>query len=36
VATENLRPHDHPGVESIYTLKGTLSVHIGDEEQRCS
>ena len=32
VATENLRPHDHPGVEFIYTLKGTLSVHLGDEE----
>jgi transcriptional regulator with XRE-family HTH domain len=32
VSTGNLRPHDHAGVEFIYTLKGTLSVHIGDEE----
>ena len=29
---ERLRPHAHPGVEFIYTLQGTLSVHIGDEE----
>ena len=27
-----LRPHEHPGVEFIYALQGTLSVHIGDEE----
>jgi transcriptional regulator with XRE-family HTH domain len=27
-----LRLHDHPGVELIYTLQGTLSVHIGGEE----
>ena len=27
-----LRPHAHPGVEFIYTLQGTLSVHIGDQE----
>jgi transcriptional regulator with XRE-family HTH domain len=27
-----LRPHDHPGVEFIYALAGTLSVHIGDVE----
>ncbi|MSO57233.1 MAG: XRE family transcriptional regulator [Acidobacteria bacterium] len=27
-----LRLHDHPGVEFIYALQGTLSVHIGGEE----
>jgi transcriptional regulator with XRE-family HTH domain len=27
-----LRPHAHPGVEFIYALTGTLSVHIGGEE----
>ena len=27
-----LRLHDHPNVELIYTLQGTLSVHIGGEE----
>lgn len=27
-----MRLHTHPGVELIYTLQGTLSVHIGGEE----
>ncbi len=27
-APDDLRPHTHPGVEFIYTLVGTLSVHI--------
>jgi transcriptional regulator with XRE-family HTH domain len=27
-----LRPHSHPGVEFIYVLTGTLSVHIDDAE----
>jgi transcriptional regulator with XRE-family HTH domain len=29
---EKLRRHDHPGVEFIYVLRGSLSVHIGDDE----
>ena len=29
---EKLRPHTHPGVEFIYTLQGTLSVHMEGEE----
>jgi len=29
---DGLRPHVHPGVEFIYALSGTLSVHIGGEE----
>ena len=32
VAPERLRHHTHPGVEFIYALHGTLSVHIGEEE----
>jgi transcriptional regulator with XRE-family HTH domain len=32
VAPEKLRPHDHPGVEFIYTLQGTLSVHMDGQE----
>ena len=32
VAPDRLRPHDHPGVEFIYAIQGTLSVHLGDEE----
>jgi transcriptional regulator with XRE-family HTH domain len=28
VAPDKLRPHDHPGVELIYTLQGTLAVHM--------
>ena len=31
-AREKLRHHDHPGVEFIYVMQGTLSVHIGDDE----
>jgi transcriptional regulator with XRE-family HTH domain len=32
VAPDRLRPHDHPGVEFIYAIQGTLSVHVGNEE----
>ena len=32
VAPEKLRPHDHAGVEFIYVIQGTLSVHMNDEE----
>ncbi len=32
VAPEKLRPHDHPGVEFIYVIQGTLSVHMDAEE----
>jgi transcriptional regulator with XRE-family HTH domain len=32
VAPDRLRPHDHPGVEFIYAIQGTLSVHVGGEE----
>jgi transcriptional regulator with XRE-family HTH domain len=32
VAVEKLRRHDHAGVEFIYTMEGTLSVHVGDDE----
>src|SRR6187431_598980 len=32
VAPDKLRPHDHPGVEFIYAIQGTLSVHMGSEE----
>lgn len=32
VSVQTLRPHAHPGVEFIYALKGTLGVHIADEE----
>ncbi|MEO6238186.1 MAG: XRE family transcriptional regulator [Vicinamibacterales bacterium] len=31
VPLDALRPHAHPGVEFIYALAGTLSVHMGDE-----
>ena len=31
-APERLRPHEHPGVEFIYTIEGALSVHVGAEE----
>jgi quercetin dioxygenase-like cupin family protein len=27
-----LRLHQHPGVEFLYVLQGTLSVHLGAEE----
>jgi transcriptional regulator with XRE-family HTH domain len=32
LAVEKLRPHDHAGVEFIYVMQGTLSVHIDDAE----
>jgi transcriptional regulator with XRE-family HTH domain len=32
VAPEKLRPHDHAGVEFIYVIHGTLSVHIDGGE----
>ena len=32
VAPDRLRPHDHPGVEFIYAIQGTLSVLVGSEE----
>ncbi len=28
-----LRPHDHAGFEFVYVMAGTLSVHLGDDEQ---
>jgi transcriptional regulator with XRE-family HTH domain len=31
VAHEKLRPHVHPGVEFIYTLQGTLALHMGPD-----
>jgi transcriptional regulator with XRE-family HTH domain len=31
VAPDKLKPHQHPGVEFIYALQGTLTVHVGDE-----
>jgi len=34
VAADRLRPHDHPGFEFIYTVQGTLSVHVGGEEHQ--
>jgi transcriptional regulator with XRE-family HTH domain len=32
VAPEKLRTHDHAGVEFIYMINGTLSLHMNDEE----
>ena len=32
VPPEKLQPHDHPGVEFIYTLQGSLTVHINSLE----
>jgi transcriptional regulator with XRE-family HTH domain len=32
VAPEKLRPHQHPGAEFIYSIQGTLSVHIDGAE----
>jgi transcriptional regulator with XRE-family HTH domain len=32
VPADKLRPHDHPGVEFIYTLQGALTVHINDDD----
>lgn len=34
IGPDKLRPHDHPGVEFIYVLDGTLAVHIGDADHR--
>jgi transcriptional regulator with XRE-family HTH domain len=31
VAPDALRPHAHPGVEFLYLLQGTLTVHVGDD-----
>jgi transcriptional regulator with XRE-family HTH domain len=36
VAVDRLRPHAHPGVEFIYTIQGTLTVHLGGEEHALS
>jgi transcriptional regulator with XRE-family HTH domain len=33
LAPDRLQPHSHPGVEFIYTLQGTVSVHMEGEEQ---
>ena len=33
VTVEKLRPHAHPGVEFIYVVRGTLSLHIDGDEQ---
>ena len=32
VAAEKLRPHQHPGVELIYVIEGSLIVQISEEE----
>ncbi len=32
VAPEKLRPHQHPGVELLYVIKGSLTLKIGSEE----
>jgi quercetin dioxygenase-like cupin family protein len=32
VAPDKLRPHTHAGVEFIYVINGTLSVHMSGEE----
>ncbi len=32
VPADRLRLHDHPGVEFIYVLEGTLAVHLGGED----
>ena len=32
VAPDKLRPHEHPGVEFIYIIEGTLSVYMGGDE----
>jgi transcriptional regulator with XRE-family HTH domain len=32
LAPEKLRPHEHTGVEFVYVIQGTLSVHINGEE----
>jgi quercetin dioxygenase-like cupin family protein len=32
VPADKLRPHDHPGVEFIYVMRGTLGLHLHGEE----
>lgn len=32
VAIEKLKPHQHPGIEFLYVLKGSLTMKIGSEE----
>ena len=32
IPPEKLRPHQHPGVELLYVLKGSLTIKIGSEE----
>src|SRR3954465_7092730 len=32
VPADKLQPHEHPGVEFIYTLQGSLAVHIDGDE----
>lgn len=32
IAADKLRPHEHAGVEFIYVVQGTLSVHINGDE----
>jgi transcriptional regulator with XRE-family HTH domain len=32
IPPDKLRPHQHPGVEFIYVMRGTLSVHVGADE----
>ena len=32
IAPEKLRPHQHPGVELLYLMKGSLTIKIGSEE----
>jgi len=32
VPPEKLRPHQHPGIELIYVVRGALSVHVGADE----
>jgi transcriptional regulator with XRE-family HTH domain len=32
IAPEKLRPHQHPGVELLYLMKGALTMKIGSEE----
>ena len=29
---ERLRPHQHPGIEFLYLLKGSLTLKIGSDE----
>jgi transcriptional regulator with XRE-family HTH domain len=32
VPVEKLKPHQHPGIEFLYVLKGSLAIKIGSEE----